>query len=85
MELNCNDAPFRAYLEWKPFGDVLSAKFPGFKDNVREFLTVARWCTEKAGKKWLSLLSEGSGMELARAIFWVEVERRKGLRSLGLL
>jgi len=43
----------------------------------KELLTVARWCTEKSGEKWVSLLKSGSAEDLAKEIFRAEIERRK--------
>lgn len=50
------------------------------KDRIksRESLTVARWCTAQSGRKWVDLLTEGSGNDLIKEVFWEEVNRRQG-------
>ena len=72
LKLNETSVEVRAYVLWRPLGGVLSGALAYLEDEEQELLTVDRWCTHKAGKKWISLLSQGRATKLAKQILLLE-------------
>jgi hypothetical protein len=85
LRLNETSVEVRAYVLWRPLGGVLSMDLTHREDEEQELLTVDRWCTHTAGKKWTSLSSQGRATELAKEIFLLEAEKRKLLKNLVTL
>ena len=58
-------------------GSIIGAAWR-VSDLVLSLIHISRWCTAQSGRKWVDLLTEGSGNDLIKEVFWEEVNRRQG-------